>query len=206
MIQVAVIDYNVGNLTSILNMLKRLSVDAVITSDQEMIRSAPRIVLPGVGHFDACMESFHASGLQQSIEDCNRRGVPTLGICVGAQMMTRASEEGTKPGLGWVSATTVKFQHADQGLRVPHMGWADLEVVKPSALWRDLPSDSRFYFAHSFHFQFDDASAVIGRSEYGYPFACAFQKGNLYGVQFHPEKSHRFGMKLLENFASLPCL
>ncbi|MBT9585553.1 imidazole glycerol phosphate synthase subunit HisH [bacterium] len=200
---VAVVDYGVGNLNSILNMLKRLGIDGYRSHDKDQIRAAHGLILPGVGHFDACLQNFTASGLREVVEDQVVQGAPVLGICVGAQMMTRGSQEGVLPGLGWVNADTVKFQLDETELKVPHMGWSDLSTVRASPLWRDLPEDPRFYFAHSYHFKFDESDLVIGQANYGYDFPCAFSKGNVFGIQFHPEKSHRFGMKVLENFASL---
>lgn len=203
---VAVVNYGVGNLTSILNMFKRVSVEAVSTDDPEVILSAERLLLPGVGHFDACMKNFNRSGLRQVVERRAQAGIPVLGICVGAQMMTRGSEEGEEKGLGWVAADTVRFKLGDQTrLKVPHMGWTDLQCQdqEVAPLWSALPAEPRFYFAHSFHFVFDSPDQVTGWAEYGYKFACAFRSGSIFGVQFHPEKSHRYGMALLKSFAEL---
>lgn len=202
----AIIDYGVGNLTSILNMFKRLGVDATITSDPGTIRKAGKLMIPGVGHFDKCMQNFNASGLRPDIEEIMAKGnTPILGICVGAQMMTRRSEEGVEAGLGWVEADTVRFQpDPSLGLKVPHMGWTDISPVNSSSpLFRDIPEEPRFYFAHSYHFSFYGQDLTIATCDYGYSFTCAFQKGNIFGLQFHPEKSHRFGMSVLTNFAAL---
>ena len=201
----AIINYGVGNLTSILNMHKRLGVDAHITSDAEEIKKASKIIIPGVGHFDKCMQNFNSSGLRPLVEEIYRQGdIPILGICVGAQMMTRGSEEGTEKGLGWVDADTIRFRcDKDSNLKVPHMGWTDIDVSGGSPLWREIPAEPRFYFAHSYHFLFTDDAVSIGRCHYGYAFTCAFQKGNVFGVQFHPEKSHRYGMSILKNFSIL---
>jgi len=200
---IAIVDYGVGNLASIQNMFKRLSIQACCTASPELIDQAQGLLLPGVGHFDSCLTRFHQSGLRTIVESKVREGCPVLGICVGAQMMTRKSEEGQEVGLGWVEADTVRFRLENCDLRVPHMGWSDLEELGDSPLWANLPEDPRFYFAHSYHFQFDNPDLVTGRTHYGYSFACAFRKGNIFGVQFHPEKSHRYGMKVLENFAHL---
>lgn len=202
---VAIINYGVGNLTSILNMHMRLGIQAMITGDAEEIRRADKLLIPGVGHFDKCMQNFNASGLRPLIERrVLEEGTPVLGICVGAQMMTRSSEEGQEKGLGWVDADTIKFRiPAGSGLKVPHMGWADIEVVKPSPLLADMPEEPRFYFAHSYHFKFDSEEAVIATVDYAYKYPCAFSRNNMYAAQFHPEKSHKYGMKLITNFSSL---
>jgi imidazole glycerol-phosphate synthase subunit HisH len=199
----AIINYGVGNLTSILNMHKRLGIEACITSEESLINSADRLLLPGVGHFDNCMKKFNASGLRPIVEKrVLEDNVPVLGICVGAQMMTRGSEEGEEKGLGWMNADTVRFQlPAGTDLKVPHMGWADLHFAGDSLLWKNMPVESRFYFAHSYHFKFDSDEMVTGTVNHGLVFPCAFRKSNIYGVQFHPEKSHKFGMKLFENFS-----
>lgn len=201
----AIINYGIGNLTSILNMHKRLGIEAIITGESAEIEKADKILLPGIGHFDKCMQNFNQSGLRPLIEKKGLEDkVPVLGICVGAQMMTRGSEEGVERGLGWVNADTVKFRiPAGQGLKTPHMGWTDIHFAHASPLWTDMPEETRFYFAHSYHFQFDSDEYVRGSADYGYDFVCAFQRDNIFGVQFHPEKSHKFGMKLLANFSAL---
>jgi glutamine amidotransferase len=202
----AIIDYGVGNLTSVLNMFRRLGVDACITSDLETICKADKLMIPGVGHFDKCMQNFNASGLRPAIEEIKAAGsIPILGICVGAQMMTRRSEEGVESGLGWVEADTVRFQlDPSLGLKVPHMGWTDVSAANSSSpLFKNIPEEPRFYFAHSYHFRFYGEDLTTATCDYGYSFTCAFQKDNIFGVQFHPEKSHRFGMCILTNFAAL---
>jgi glutamine amidotransferase len=202
---VAIIDYGVGNLTSILNMHRRLGIEAAITGEPAEIEKADRVLLPGVGHFDTCMQNFSNSGLRPLVERLALEdGVPVLGICVGAQMMTRGSEEGNEKGLGWVNADTIRFRlNGESGLKVPHMGWTDLRPAISSGLWAEMPEEPRFYFAHSYHFRFDSTEFVTGMASHGYDFVCAFRKGNIHGVQFHPEKSHKYGMKLIANFAAL---
>lgn len=199
---IAVINYGLGNLTSIQNMFRRLSIDAVITDDKQKIRDASKILLPGVGHFKKGMANLHESGIADLLrEEVIVKGKPILGICLGAQLMTRHSEEGDVDGLGWVDAVTVKFnEEVLNNLPIPHMGWADIRTNAGYDLWNNLPPDPRFYFVHSYHFRFDDPAQVTATADYGYEFACAFHKDNIYGTQFHPEKSHKFGMKMLENF------
>lgn len=202
---IAVINYGLGNLASIKNMFRKLSIDAVITNDKQQIRDASKILLPGVGHFKKGMANLHETGLADILnEEVTIKGKPVLGICLGAQLMTKHSEEGDENGLGWVDAVTIKF-HRDKldKLPVPHMGWSDITLKNDCALWKDLPTDPRFYFVHAYHFSFKTDSEVTATCRYGYEFACAFQKGNVFGAQFHPEKSHKFGMKVLDNFSKL---
>ncbi|HET6253707.1 MAG TPA: imidazole glycerol phosphate synthase subunit HisH [Puia sp.] len=201
----AIINYGLGNLTSIRNMCKRIGVEAEITADPGLIESADLLVLPGVGHFKKGMENLHDSGLRQLLDRLVLgEKKPILGICLGAQLMTGHSEEGDTTGLGWVDADTIRFRDAGlNGLKVPHMGWREITLAGENPLWADLPPEPRFYFVHSYHFRFRQPSEVTGTALYGYEFACAFRKGNIYGTQFHPEKSHKFGMKVLENFAGL---
>jgi glutamine amidotransferase len=225
----AIINYGLGNLTSIQNMCRRIGVEAQITHDASLIESADRLILPGVGHFKRGMENLHASGLKQLLDRLvlvEKR--PILGICLGAQLMTGHSEEGDTEGLGWVDADTIRFRDsALNGLKIPHMGWREIDIKGeplPSGeplprgantpgsekslwgenpLWAGLPSEPRFYFVHSYHFEFRQQQEVTATSLYGYDFACAFRKDNIFGTQFHPEKSHKFGMKLLENFSNI---
>jgi imidazole glycerol-phosphate synthase subunit HisH len=200
-----IINYGLGNLTSVLNMHKRLGIEACITDDLDIISKASKVILPGVGHFDKGMQNLNKSGLTEIL---NQKilvdKIPVLGICLGAQLMTRKSEEGNELGLGWVNADTVRFQlESFDNYKVPHMGWGDINFVKPSLLWENTKLPARFYHVHAFHFKFDEPYNVIGTCKYGYEFATAFQNENIYGVQFHPEKSHKFGMKVLENFTKL---
>lgn len=202
---IAVINYGLGNLTSIKNMFARLGVDAVITDDKQKISDASKLLLPGVGHFKKGMTNLHETGLYEILNtEVKEKGKPILGICLGAQLMTKHSEEGDIDGLGWVDAVTVKFDKERlNNLPIPHMGWSDIQVQNESELWTGLQPEPRFYFVHAYHFLFEEKREVTATSKYGYEFACAFKKGNVYGAQFHPEKSHKFGMKVLENFSKL---
>ena len=201
----AIINYGLGNLTSIRNMCKRIGVEAEITNDAAVIEGAERLILPGVGHFKKGMENLHGSGLKKLLDRLvleEKR--PILGICLGAQLMTAHSEEGDAEGLCWVDADTIRFRDAGmKGLKVPHMGWREISVTGDNPLWKDLPAEPRFYFVHSYHFQFRQPAEVSATALYGYEFACAFRKNNIFGTQFHPEKSHKFGMRVLENFCAL---
>lgn len=202
---IAIINYGLGNLTSILNMCKRLGIEAVITADPAVLRTADKLILPGVGHFKKGMDNLRSSGLQPLLDELVlSQHKPILGICLGAQLMTMHSEEGDAEGLKWVDANTVRFRtEALHGLKVPHMGWSDIDFKEDHPLWRGLPDNPRFYHVHTYHFQFSNPAEVSATALYGYEFACAFHKQNIYGTQFHPEKSHKFGMKLLQNFAAL---
>jgi imidazole glycerol-phosphate synthase subunit HisH len=199
---IAIVDYDIGNLAAVANMLHRVGAASEITADPERIAHAERIVLPGNGAFDACMRNLRASGLIPLLE---RRvlgdAVPLLGICVGAQMLGQGSEEGSEPGLGWLPMRTCRFP-ALPGLRVPHMGWNEVRAARPSdARLSGLESDARFYFVHSYHLASDNEADVLLWANYGIDFAAAVARDNIMGVQFHPEKSHRFGKQLLGNFA-----
>ena len=202
---IAIINYGLGNLSSIQNMCKRLGIDAVITNDEEILNKASKLILPGVGHFKKGMENLHSSGLKTLLDKMVLEDKkPILGICLGAQLMTKHSEEGDVNGLGWVDAVTVKFdENKINNHKIPHMGWTDIKTVDENPLWKNLPDEPRFYFVHTYHFQFQEQDEISAMADYSYPFACAFHKKNIYGTQFHPEKSHKFGMKVLENFSKL---
>jgi glutamine amidotransferase len=200
---ITIVDYGMGNLGSIQNMFKRIGAAAEVTWDVGTLARASKILLPGVGAFDSAMQRIAESGLREVLDRkaLNER-VPTLGICLGMQLLTRGSEEGQLPGLGWIAATTRRLPTID-GLKVPHMGWNQVMPSQPSPLTAELPSESRFYFVHSYYVQVDDEHDSILKAHYGVPFDAAVAHGNIYGAQFHPEKSHKFGMKLLANFANL---
>lgn len=200
---IVIVDYGVGNLGSIANMFRKAGAAAVVSSDPDEIDGADRVVLPGVGSFDNCVDSLDASGLRPSVERAALDdGKPLLGICVGMQMLGKASEEGVRPGLGWIEAETVRFRpEGHAGLKVPHMGWNDVAVVRNNPLLDTEPK--RFYFLHSYHVECASPDDVIAESSYAGEFTCAVRRGNIFGVQFHPEKSHRFGLQLFRDFAAL---
>ena len=199
---IGVIDYGMGNLGSILNMMKKIGAEARIAASPDDIAQSEKIILPGVGSFDHGMRNLEERGLRSALEDCViRGGKPILGICLGMQLMTASSEEGNLPGLGWIDAVTRRFRFDDPTMKVPHMAWNGVDVRRPGDLFEDVDSEPRFYFVHSYFVVCRQADDVLATTEYGHPFVSAFRRGNVMGVQFHPEKSHRFGMKLLRNFA-----
>jgi imidazole glycerol-phosphate synthase subunit HisH len=200
---IAIIDYGMGNLGSIRNMLKKVGADSLITADPEIICQADKLILPGVGSFDAGMKNLHDSGFVPVLTECVMKNkTPILGICLGMQLMTRMSEEGNLPGLGWVDAETIKFAPpAESKLKVPHMGWNIVHSVKPSPLLTGAEIEERFYFVHSYYVRCRNRDDVLLVTEYDHLFDAAFSCDNIAGVQFHPEKSHKFGMRLLRNFA-----
>ncbi len=200
-----IVDYGIGNLASVHNMFKKIGVkEVVVSSDENVIAKATRILLPGVGAFDAGMTNLENSGIMQIL---NHKAliekVPVLVICLGMQLLTKSSEEGVKKGLGWVEAETLKFNlNPELKLKVPHMGWNYIKVQKPNPLIA-LESKHRFYFVHSYYVKCIDESQLMATSNFGFDFTCMVNKDNIFGAQFHPEKSLKFGMKLLENFSKL---
>jgi glutamine amidotransferase len=201
---IAVIDYGVGNVGSVLNMLRKIGAKARICGKAQEIEAADKLILPGVGHFGHGMQKLEETGLIPTLrQQAMERRKPILGICLGMQMMTRGSEESEHPGLGWVDAFTHRFD-AGSGLRVPHMGWNNVHPRPGAALFEHHGSEpERFYFVHSYYVRAAHEEHVAAACRYGVDFAAAFEAGNLFGVQFHPEKSHLFGMALLRRFSQL---
>jgi glutamine amidotransferase len=202
---IAIVDCGIGNVGSVANMFRKIGVPAVVSGDSGVLAEAEKLVLPGVGAFDHGMTRLRASGLIPILE---RRVLqdrtPILGICLGLQLLTRDSEEGACPGLAWLPASTVRFRFSgeEQGrLKVPHMGWNTVHPARAGG-WPSLSGQPRFYFVHSYHLECDFPDDVLATARYGYEFAVAVRRENLAGVQFHPEKSHRFGMAVLRDFAS----
>lgn len=200
-----IIDYDIGNLASLKNMLKRIGLDAKIVSDPSELEDSSRIILPGFGSFDTCAEKLQRSGLIPVLnEKVIGQKIPLLGICVGMQLLFETSEEGVFKGLNWIGGRNIKFRQSDMPstLKIPHMGWSAVLIEKQSPLFDGLDSDPRFYFGHSYHAQLDNYDDALLSVEHGYRFVAGVARNNIFGVQFHPEKSHRFGMKLLDNFAN----
>lgn len=201
---ITIIDYGMGNLGSIYNMFKRLGIKSQITSDRKEIEAAEKLLLPGVGAFDKAMEKINELDLKQILNyKALDQKIPILGICLGMQLLTNSSEEGRSDGLGWIDATTIKFKFDDKNLKIPHMGWNRVFQNSYSDLTKNLPEEPRFYFVHSYYVRVANENNSILKTNYGIEFDSAIQKENIYGAQFHPEKSHRFGMKLLENFSKI---
>lgn len=201
---ITIVDYGMGNLGSMLNMFRRLSVKAEVVSDPEQLKHAQRLVLPGVGAFDAAMHRIASvQGLREVLDQkALVEQVPILGVCLGMQLLTRSSEEGSLQGLGWVPAATYRFPK-QAGLKVPHMGWNLAKPNLSSRLMNGVGTDPRYYFVHSYYVQVDDPVYSLMRTHYGIDFDSAVEHENIYGMQFHPEKSHRFGMQILKNFAEV---
>lgn len=204
---IRIVDYGLGNVQAFANVYKRLGFDAARAKTASDLEDASRIILPGVGAFDHAMELLEESGMRPALEDmvANKR-VPVLGICVGMQILADSSEEGKAAGLGWVPGRVRSFASRPESTRLPmpHMGWNDVSSVASAPLFAGLEADARFYFLHSFFFDCDHQHHVLARASYGFDFGCAVAAGNVYGVQFHPEKSHHYGATLLKNFAELP--
>jgi len=205
MTMISIVNYGVSNVGSMLNMMKKLGIDAKTISTPEEIRSAEKIILPGIGAFDHGMQTILEMGLAAPLKErvINDR-VPLLGVCLGMQMLGRGSDEGTVPGLGLIDGYCKRFvPNGSASIRIPHMGWNELAIRNRAGLMEGLDG-ARFYFVHSYHFVCDDPADELASAQYGIDFTAAIHRSNVWGVQFHPEKSHRFGMALLRNFAALP--
>ena len=202
---IVIVDYGMGNLGSVLNMLKRIGAPAIVSGERRDVEHARKLILPGVGAFGEAMERINASGLREDLDRKAKEGrTPILGICLGMQLLTRGSEEGGAPGLGWIAGEARRFPPGGP-LKVPHMGWNGVRPTRASALLEGLEVDARFYFVHSYFVAVDRPEDTLLKTTYGQEFDSAVQSGNIYGAQFHPEKSHRFGKRFLSNFAALPC-
>lgn len=200
---ITIVDYGMGNLGSVQNMFKRIGVPTIVTCDLEIIAMAQKILLPGVGAFDTAMRQIDVAGVRDVLnQKATIEKIPVLGICLGMQLLTQSSEEGNLPGFGWVNATCRRFP-VQADLKVPHMGWNVVTKTQESPLTRDFADDARFYFVHSYYVQVADDRNSILKAHHGVTFDAAIQQDNIFGAQFHPEKSHKFGMQLFTNFARL---
>ena len=203
---ITLIDYGVGNISAFLNIYKQLNIPAKTAKTEKDLHDADKIILPGVGHFDYAMQRFNNSGMRDKVNDLVLiEKKPVIGICVGMQMMAKRSDEGILEGLGWIDAVVNKFDDAQRSAKMPlpHMGWNDVYPVTDNPLFKNLEKEARYYFLHSYYFQCHNSQDIIAEAEYGIKFTCAVNHHNFYGVQFHPEKSHHFGIQLLRNFAEL---
>ena len=202
---VVIIDYGMGNLRSVEKIIFRLGVEPLITNNLDEIKKATKLILPGVGHFSNGIKNLKSSGIYNIL---NKKvlieRIPILGICLGMQLMAKYSQEGNKEGLGWIDAEVVRFSVSDNlKYKVPHMGWNNLVKNKNSPLFNGLKQNAMFYFVHSYHMKCNNKTDILSTSEYDYPFVSSIQKDNLYGTQFHPEKSHDSGLIILKNFIDL---
>lgn len=196
-----IIDYGLGNISAIQNVYKQLNISSKLATQPQELMDATKIILPGVGAFDSAMkkliQSEMLSALKQKVIE---EKIPLLGICVGMQILANSSEEGSHEGLGWIKGKVKKIPHK---LRLPHMGWNTISQLRPNKLFNLLDSDTQFYFLHSYYFDCDSKTDVLAQTQYGFDFPCVVNRENVYGVQFHPEKSHRYGTMLLKNFAEI---
>lgn len=199
---IAILDYGLGNLGSISNMLKVIGEKSKITNEPAIVESSDGIILPGVGAFDAGMSRLNETGLTQIIMDEANRGKPILGICLGMQLLGQKSEEGHLPGLSLIPFECKRFRFRDKTLKIPHMGWDVVEFQKEHPVLKNLSGRQRYYFVHSYYAICDSSENVLMTCDYGHKFTAAVVKDNIIGVQFHPEKSHDFGLALLSNFVT----
>ena len=203
---IALIDYGVGNIRAFTNIYKKLEIPVKIARSIDDLTDITKLILPGVGAFDHAMEQLEQSGMRQRLDELViEKKVPLIGICVGMQMLAHSSDEGNRPGLGWMDASVKKFDESKISFstHLPHMGWNDVKPVKENNILKGLENDAKFYFLHSYYFHCNDQQDTIAVTDYGIEFSCAVNKNNIYGVQFHPEKSHQYGIRLLNNFAEL---
>lgn len=203
---IGIINYGLGNVMAFVNVYRRCNIPVMVVSTSDEISVVTKLVLPGVGSFDHAMERLNQSGMRQKLEErVLGESVPVMGVCVGMQMLASSSEEGKLPGLGWINGKVERFNISalPHGTNLPHMGWNDVTPAFPGGLFKEMEKDARFYFLHSYYFSCIDAADVLAVSDYGIRFSCAVGHKNIFGVQFHPEKSHHFGTQLLKNYWEL---
>lgn len=203
--KIIIIDYGMGNLNSVKRAMDRLKVDSIISSDPKDIIKSEKIILPGVGHFEKAMSNLKELNMLDALnEGVLTKEKPILGICLGMQLLANRSEEGNVNGLGWIDAEVVRFNVSDKlRYKIPHMGWNKISIKKESSLMQDISESSEFYFVHSYHFKTDNSVDVLNETWFNYDFPSAVEKNNIFGVQYHPEKSHDAGEQLLKNFIKL---
>ena len=201
---IVIIDYGMGNLRSVQKAFERIRIPATISSSANDLHSADKLVLPGVGHFERGIGNLKGRGMYELLNELVlEKEKPILGICLGMQLMTEFSEEGNCSGFGWIKAKTQKFSFHSNGLKIPHMGWNSLTIRKTDSLFRDITIDNFFYFVHSYFVSCDNEADILTETNYGNKFVSSFNKDNIFGCQFHPEKSHDSGLLILKNFAFL---
>ncbi|NLR90509.1 imidazole glycerol phosphate synthase subunit HisH [Flammeovirga agarivorans] len=201
---ITIINYDAGNIKSIQNIIKKVGGQCIISSNIDEIKKASKLILPGVGSFDHGVKKLHELNLFDIIKDKANNNTPLLGICLGAQLLGNNSEEGTTEGLGLINMEVIKFKKSKLGNhKIPHMGWSIPNFIKETPISKNLDINSRFYFVHSYHFQCHNQLDILAKAYYGYEFPCAISKGNIFGLQFHPEKSHKYGMQIIKNFIQL---
>lgn len=201
---IVIIDYGMGNLRSVQKAFERIRIPVKISSSYADFGTADKLVLPGVGHFEKGLANLKSRGLFEPLSEAvlaNKK--PMLGICLGMQLMTEYSEEGNCNGFGWLKAKTQKFSFQDNGLKIPHMGWNNLSIKNSDTIFKDITADNFFYFVHSYYVTCNNDADVLAETNYGNGFVSSFQKENIFGCQFHPEKSHDKGLQILKNFAEM---
>ena len=201
---ITIVDYGVGNISAFKNVFKRLNIASNIAKSSFDLENVSKLILPGVGSFDYAMNQLNLSGMREKLDELvTEKKIPVLGVCVGMQMMCKGSEEGKTKGLNWIDAEVLKFDESliNSRVKLPHMGWNEVKPLKENILFKDLDDEALFYFLHSYFFKCNNSNDILAVSEYGTPFASCVNFENIYGVQFHPEKSHNNGERLLHNFA-----
>lgn len=199
-----IVDYGAGNLRSVQKAFERMRIEAKPTNNPDEIINAAKIVLPGVGNFEAAIKKIKSAGIFDALNSAViDKKTPILGICLGMQLMTNHSEEGDANGFGWIDALTKKFDFKDSNLRIPHMGWNNLLIKNDSKLYNGINSNDLFYFVHSYYVACQNEIDIAAETEYGLSFTSSFSKENIYGCQFHPEKSHDVGLQIIKNFSIL---
>ncbi|MFA7273176.1 MAG: imidazole glycerol phosphate synthase subunit HisH [Crocinitomicaceae bacterium] len=203
--RIVIVDYGMGNLNSVKRKLDRLKTEAIVSSNADVIRSATKLILPGVGHFKKAMENLERLQLIAVLnERVLEQKIPVLGICLGMQLMCESSEEGHAKGLSWIPGKVIRFQVEDtQKFKIPHMGWNTVAPQNNSPLMKNIHAEAEFYFVHAYHVELEKEEMAINKTDYAYSFVSGFQNGNIYGVQYHPEKSHDAGDQIFQNFIDL---